>query len=148
MTVTMSMGWWKPYFFVDLKSVQLLHEDLVLDGTFGSAFVATMGIFLLAFLDRWLCHQQCFGTQSASSHAVFYTLQKITGGLLMLILMSFNVLLFAEVCLFCGAWEYVAVKRREIQKNLIRTPNGVEVQFSPIQNEDEDGDMDTLYDLK
>merc|ERR1719244_450443 len=103
----MPMGWWRPYFFVDLVHVQLLLEDIVLDGSLASTALASLCIAGLTFADRWLAYTHKHTSHTARSHAVLFTLQKCTGGMLMLLLMSFNVILFIEVVLLCGLWEYL-----------------------------------------
>ena len=137
----MAMGWWKPYFFIDLKSIQLLHKDLVLDGTFFNTLIASLFMFCLALLDRYVSnrlhsHSMHQHKRVPSHHALLYTLQKCSGGLLMLILMSFNLILFMEVVLFCGFWEYVFLKRSEKERKMEidgKRSGGV-IEFSPLND--------------
>mmetsp|Transcript_21458 Transcript_21458/g.53202 ORF Transcript_21458/g.53202 Transcript_21458/m.53202 type:complete len:133 (+) Transcript_21458:107-505(+) len=102
----MAMGWWKPYFFLDPTGVQLLLPGLVIDGSLATLFLSGVAIALLSFLDRYTAHFSR-NNQNASSYtlALCYTIQKFTSGLLMLVMMSFNALLFMEVVVFSGAAE-------------------------------------------
>ena len=97
------MGWWKPYFFLDTTGVQFLLPELVIDGSFETLFVSGLVVAFLSFLDRYTAHA------SRGNHvyysALCYTIQKFTSGLLMLVMMSFNGVLFLEVVLFSGAAE-------------------------------------------
>ena len=137
----MPMGWWRPYFFWDLNSVQVLHEKLVLDGSLGSILLVSLGIAALAFVDRLLAHHHK-RQDTAISHSLHYMLQKSTGGLLMLILMSFNIILFMEVILFCGMWEYVLFKYGSTTSNTATSHNNGDIQFAMIRNESNEDDGD------
>jgi hypothetical protein len=115
---SMAMGWWKPYFFLDPTGVQLLLPNLVIDGSKETLFVSGLAIAVLALLDRYTAHAAASRIQSRIGNsndddnynavyfsALCYTVQKFTSGLLMLIMMSFNAVLFLEVVLFSGAAE-------------------------------------------
>lgn len=98
------MGWWKPYFFLNPTGVQFLLPQLVIDGSFETLFASGLAIALLSILDRYIAHVSR-GNPNVYISTLCYTIQKFTSGLLMLIMMSFNVLLFSEVVLFGGAAE-------------------------------------------
>ena len=108
------MGWWKPYFFLDPSGVQLLVPALVIDGSIFSLILSAVGIAFLALIDRYTAHASrnanaCSNTSDGLSQVyvstVYYTIQRFTSGLLMLIMMSFNVILFLEVIIFSGIAE-------------------------------------------
>jgi len=113
----MAMGWWKPYFFLDPTGVQLLLPNLVIDGKAETLVVSAFAIALIAFLDRYMAHV----SRKDSGISVYlsvlcFTTQKFTSGLLMLIMMSFNTLLFLEVVLFSGTaelWMRLRAQTRE-----------------------------------
>ena len=107
------MGWWKPYFFLDLNGVQLLSKNLVIDGSMETLIVSALSIALLALLDRYMAHTS--RSTSVYFSAFCFTVQKLTSGLLMLVMMSFNVVLFFEVVLFSGVAE-LCMKLREQQQ--------------------------------
>ena len=77
-----------------------------------------------------------------SYYALVYTLQKFISGLLMLIVMSFNIILFLEVVLFSGFWEYVFAKKRE--RETAEKHKDAAIEFSQIQNRETE--METLVD--
>lgn len=99
------MGWWKPYFFVDTSGVQLLFEWAEIDGT-GTFLLCTAAIAALCLLDRLTHHytmHHLSGRIYVSTAA--WTVQRLTSGLLMLVMMSFNMILFLEVIVFSGMAE-------------------------------------------
>jgi len=117
-------GWWKPYFFIDLDGVQLLLPALVIDGSsFISIIHSSIGILILVLVDRFMAHAyycannntssaRCYREDEYSNHrnaiylsTLYYTIQRFTSGLLMLLMMSFNVILFMEIILFSGIVE-------------------------------------------
>ena len=121
------MGWWKPYFFWKVWGVQVLLPSLVIEG-WVSFLVVSSGIAGLCCMDRHLAHASTASStssstttalsSSSSSSAVakdvlVYTLSRFTSGLVMLIMMSFNALLYLEVILFLGASEYYLQLRRK-----------------------------------
>lgn len=95
------MGWWKPYFFIDLTGVQVLIPAAQIEGPVSFLLIST-SIVCLCFLDRFLSH---YVTPSIYKQTAVYTLQRFTGGLVMLIMMSFNVILFVEMVVFLGMGE-------------------------------------------
>jgi len=106
----MAMGWWKPYFFLDPSGVQVLVPTLVIDGSIKSVILSAVGIAFLALIDRYTAHasRNACSTSDGSQvyvSTVYYTIQRFTSGLLMLIMMSFNVILFLEVIIFSGVAE-------------------------------------------
>jgi len=118
------MGWWKPHFFLDPTGVQFLLPTLVIDGSFETLFVSGLVIAFLALVDRYTAHASRGSSNSSNSSenysvyisALYYTIQKFTSGLLMLIMMSFNAVLFLEVVFFSGAaelWMKLRRKQRE-----------------------------------
>ena len=111
------MGWWKPYFFLDPTGVQLLLPNLVIDGSAETLVVSAFAIALIAFLDRYMAHVSRKDLDiSVYLSVLCFTTQKFTSGLLMLIMMSFNTLLFLEVVLFSGTaelWMRLRARTRE-----------------------------------
>ena len=109
------MGWWKPYFFLDPSGVQFLVPALVIDGSISSMILSAVGIAVLAIVDRYAAYFSRSRNKSSLDDAdttsavclsvMFYTTQRFTSGLLMLVMMSFNVILFLEVVFFSGAAE-------------------------------------------
>ncbi|CAB9505900.1 expressed unknown protein [Seminavis robusta] len=98
------MGWWKPYFFVDTTGVQLLFDWAKIDDTL--TFISASGsIALLCLLDRFAAHLALHQRQKVYSSTLAWTVQRCTSGFLMLIMMSFNIILFLEVVLFSGMSE-------------------------------------------
>jgi hypothetical protein len=118
------MGWWKPYFFVDPSGVQLLFGWATIDGFLSVSFLAaTATVAVLALTDRWLAAHLSSASMSwsdvtLSARTVYvstalWTAQRVTSGLIMLIMMSFNAVLFAEALLFLGAAElWVRLRNR------------------------------------
>ena len=100
------MGWWKPFFFTDTGGVQILLESATIDSTQPSTFwFASAFIAFLCIVDRWAAHYALH--KFKRQHSIYmstaiWTIQRFTSGLLMLIMMSFNVILFMEVVLFSG----------------------------------------------
>eukprot|EP00751_Fragilariopsis_kerguelensis_P019895 CAMPEP_0170904424 /NCGR_PEP_ID=MMETSP0734-20130129/50434_1 /TAXON_ID=186038 /ORGANISM="Fragilariopsis kerguelensis, Strain L26-C5" /LENGTH=114 /DNA_ID=CAMNT_0011299959 /DNA_START=52 /DNA_END=395 /DNA_ORIENTATION=- len=97
----MAMGWWKPHFFLDPTGGAIPPTDT-----------------------RYTAHASRGSSNSSNSSenysvyisALYYTIQKFTSGLLMLIMMSFNAVLFLEVVFFSGAaelWMKLRRKQRE-----------------------------------
>ena len=114
------MGWWKPYFFTDLEGVQLLVPSFVLEGTFGVSWCsAAVVILALATLDRGLASlHQTHQPQRHSDNvaAAFFMAQRLSAGLVMLLLMSFNAIVFAYTIAALGAAErYFLWRRRQEQ---------------------------------
>ena len=110
----MAMGWWKPYFFLDPDGVQFLLPNLVIDGGTETLFVSALSIALLALIDRYMAHTS--RSTSIYFSAFCFTIQKLTSGLLMLIMMSFNVVLFLEVVLFSGVAELFVKSQKQQQE--------------------------------
>ena len=129
----MAMGWWKPYFFLDPTGVQFLHHDLVIDGSFETLFVSGSGIALLSILDHYAARASKANPNVYIS-TLYYTIQKLTSGLLMLVMMSFNGLLFLEVVLFGGAAELMMKLHEPQQRNRQGTYQGIPV--SEIEMDD------------
>ncbi len=129
----MAMGWWKPYFFLDPTGVQFLLPGLVIDGSLETLLVSGLSILVLSILDRYAAHASRNHHSNIHRSVFYYTVQKFTSGLLMLIMMSFNALLFLEVVLFGGAAELWM--KLQTQNN--RQENRVEYQgISEIEMED------------
>ena len=101
------MGWWHPYFFSDTEGVQLLLPDVVLSGPV-SLFVGFLLVALLCVADRFLFHR--FGFNEPAPAAVLYAVQRLTGGLVMLLMMTFNAPLFAWIICSLGVGEWLATR--------------------------------------
>ena len=102
------MGWWKPYFFTETEGVQLLFEWAQIEGT--QTFVlASAVVAILSLLDRWAAHYSIhlLRQQSVYRSTVIWTLERFASGLLMLVMMSFNAILFLQVVIFSGVAELV-----------------------------------------
>ena len=118
----MPMGWWKPYFFFDPHGVQLLLPSFVL-GTASSYIGAAVSIVLLCLADRRLAHAlsaAAAGSESANARAALFLVQRCTGTLLMLLLMSFNAPIIAYTLASLGAAE-----RYELWRLASRSSQGV-----------------------
>ena len=116
------MGWWRPYFFIELERVQLLYSGFTLSSR-ASCVAAVFVIGLLSLADRWLAHTHAAVAAVAASHrddtivAIVWTAQRITGALLMLIQMSFNVVLFAlTICCLGVAERWCLRTNRQAEK--------------------------------
>jgi hypothetical protein len=116
------MGWWHPYFFLDVAGVQILFPWFEIEGplSFG---LATCAIGVLCYADRYLSGKaQVSRSESRSAsddcwHIAWWTGERLTGSLVMLLLMSFNVVIFLETVMFLGLSEYVHLKKkRAIEK--------------------------------
>lgn len=135
------MGWWKPYFFDSPIGVQLLFPTWVITGV-PSFLVATIAIALLCLSDRLSASAASTFRKHADVNrdadsarcgadmwAVFlWTLQRLTSGLIMLIMMSFNLLLFLETVIFLGLSELAVTRWRR------KTDS---VQFTRVPGDDE-----------
>ena len=118
------MGWWKPYFFWDISGVQVLLPSLVIHDIYSFLLLSSL-IFGLCFIDRSLSHYCSYNSarssntnDSSSSNAsnsgrssigvevIMYSCQRFVSGLIMLIMMSFNAVLYTEVIIFLGISEY------------------------------------------
>ena len=119
------MGWWKPYFFWDISGVQVLLPSLVIHDTYSFLLLSAL-IFGLCFIDRSLSHYCSYNSarssntvdSSSSANAsndgrgsigmevIIYSCQRFVSGLIMLIMMSFNAVLYTEVIIFLGISEY------------------------------------------
>ena len=115
---TMTMGWWRPYFFVELTGVQLLLPGLVLR-SYGDCFLGGCFIAVLGYADRWLAHATSRTLRNDNATAALFTAQRLTGGLLMLLMMSFNVPLFLWTVTCVGASERVMLWRRAFERTLL-----------------------------
>jgi len=135
-------GWWKPYFFIDLNGIQLLLPALVIDGSsFISIILSSIGILILVLIDRFMAHAYyCANNNNNNNNTssarfyrdddysnynnaiylstLYYTIQRFTSGLLMLLMMSFNVILFMEIILFSGIVELgMKIKMKRLVEN-------------------------------
>jgi len=123
------MGWWRPYFFIDPYGSQLLFSWAEIDGP-QSLLLSSMAVAVLALFDRWVADRSdqmrkrlraidigdsCRDLWLDQIRAVsWWTLQKLSGGMLMLILMSFCAVLFLETVVFLGlaGLEYFAADQK------------------------------------
>ena len=99
------MGWWKPYFFLDTNGVQLLFDWAKIDGL-ASFLACSSALAALCLVDRFAHHYNLHKLSgSLCSSTAAWTVQRFTSGLLMLVMMSFNMVLFLEVIIFSGLAE-------------------------------------------
>lgn len=101
------MGWWHPYFFVETDGVQLLFSGLQIKGV-GTLLLYSAVLGALCAFDRWAAATAArLKNQPQSERAAvgWWTVQRLSGGLVMLVMMSFNLILFAETIVFLGAAE-------------------------------------------
>jgi len=106
-TLTSStMGWWHPYFFTDTTDVQLLLPSLRIDGTPASLTLALTVIFLLCLLDRWAVARSA-SARGTPFYIPWFFLQRLAGGLVMLVMMSFNVVLFGATLVSLAVCELI-----------------------------------------
>ena len=101
------MGWWRPYFFMSTEGVQLLLPEIVLSGPVSHVAGFAL-VLLLCVADRFLTHR--FGFSEPVASAMLYAVQRLTGGLVMLLLMSFNAPLFVWVICSLGVGEWLAIR--------------------------------------
>jgi len=139
----MAMGWWKPYFFLDPSGVQVLIPTLVIDGSIFSIILSGVGIAVLALIDRYTAHasRAVCSTDSVYASTLYYTVQRFTSGLLMLIMMSFNIILFLEVIIFSGAaelWMKIRNDRRRTRGGGTVAAGNFSVLPSEIETMDDD----------
>ena len=113
------MGWWRPYFFLDLSGVQILFAFFVLDGPV-SWLLAAAAIATLCWLDRHLASLLSAPSRKDSeprgdnAAAALFMAQRCTAGLVMLLLMSFNAIVFAYTILALGLAERASLWRRRL----------------------------------
>lgn len=108
----MPMGWWHPYFFVDTTGVQLLFSGLEIQGA-GTLFVYSALVAALCTIDRFAAAKAMAlkGNRERELAAVgWWTAQRCSGGLVMLIMMSFNLVLFLETIVFLGLAELLMIR--------------------------------------
>lgn len=114
----MAMGWWRPFFFFDPSGVQLLVAGFALDG-FLSYLLGAACIAGLCFADRLLAaHHACVHAwqRDDTKTAALYAAQRLTGGLIMLLLMSFNVPVFGWVIVSLGLAERATLHLRAVER--------------------------------
>jgi len=111
------MGWWKPYFFVETNGVQLLFDWAKIESA-GTFLLATAAVAALCLLDRFTHHYAIHKLSGKSIYlsTVAWTFQRFTSGLLMLVMMSFNAILFLEVIVFSGLTELCMQLRYQNQE--------------------------------
>ena len=141
------MGWWKPYFFWDVQGVQVLLPSLVIQTDKGWSFLgASLLIAILCFVDRHLAHAAIIASGNNNKHdddksthlsiakdTLVYTGSRFTSGLVMLVMMSFNAVLYLEVILFVGVSEYfLRLRQQKRQRQQQREYD----QHSQLQQED------------
>jgi hypothetical protein len=108
------MGWWKPYFFFNPSGVQLLVPGFALDSVTSYVFGA-LAIAALSITDRTLSRMAMRSAKVASSHAgdshsaLLFTAQRFTGGLVMLLMMTFNFWIFIWTVLSLGLGEKLSL---------------------------------------
>ena len=113
------MGWWRPFFFFDLSGVQILIAPFVLDGPL-SWLLAAGAIASLCWLDRSLASllsaplRKDSEPRSDNAASALFMGQRCTGGLIMLLLMSFNAIVFAYTILALGLAERASLWRRRL----------------------------------
>lgn len=108
----MPMGWWHPYFFVNLDGVQLLFSALEITGTATFLLYSVLLAALCAF-DRFAAAKAAtlkILPQRECAAVGWWTVQRLSGGLVMLVMMSFNLILFVETILLLGAAELWMVR--------------------------------------
>ena len=104
------MGWWRPYFFIDPTGVQILLPFLEL-GSAVSYLLGALAIAAVCGVDRLLARLAADSAKAAMGHrddtqtAALWTVQRATGGFVMLLLMTFNVPVFAWTIACLGATE-------------------------------------------
>lgn len=106
------MGWWRPYFFFDTDGVQLLVPWFALGGA-SSHLLGALVVLALSGADRLLARTL---TAARASHddraaALLYALSRLTSGLIMLLMMSFNIWIFLWTVLSLGFAEFLVLRR-------------------------------------
>ena len=101
------VGWWRPHFFIETDGVQLLLPGVVLE-SMGSHIIGFALVLLLCIADRFLQHR--FGFAEPVPSAVLYAFQRLTGGLIMLLMMTFCLPLFVWIILSLGVGEWLAIR--------------------------------------
>jgi len=102
-----SMGWWKPYFYSNVSGIQILFRGLQIDSDRPlTIFLALSFIFALCLIDRTVA-ARTESTRGTSSYIPYYFLQRLSGGLVMLVLMSFNAVLFGVTIVFLSVCEFI-----------------------------------------
>ena len=106
------MGWWHPYFFVELEGVQLLFSAFEIGGT-ATFLLYSVLLAALCACDRFAAAKAATlkrHPQRECAAVGWWTVQRLSGGLVMLVMMSFNLVLFAETVAFLGAAELWMVR--------------------------------------
>eukprot|EP01051_Picozoa_sp_SAG22_P009488 SAG22_NODE_795_length_7149_cov_16.608227_5_plen_134_part_00 len=108
------MGWWKPYFFVDVAGVQVLFSGARIGSSAASLAAAVLGIALLCLFDRLAAAQAAAlrggGREKENAAVGWWAAQRLSGGLVMLVMMTFNVVLFGTTIACLAAAELAVVK--------------------------------------
>lgn len=141
------MGWWKPYFFVSLDKVQVLFPWWRAEGPTAVLFTA-VGIAAICTADRYAAAKAAQLRLAASSPAeeitavAWWTAQRLTGGLVMLLMMTFNVILFLLTIMFLGIAELAMLRSGAARRADYGGGTGTAVAFSSLPQDDEDTTAD------
>ena len=123
-----------PYFFVDTTGVQLLFSGLEIQGS-GTLIVYSALVAALCLADRFAAAKAAAlkGNRERELAAVgWWTAQRCSGGLVMLVMMSFNLVLFLETVVFLGVSELLMVRTS--------AAGGAQQAYAPVsQGDDEAG---------
>ena len=136
------MGWWQPHFFVDVTGVEVLFSFFPITGFF-SFLLATAFIALLCAIDRWIAWRatearaSSITPQEDNTSVLLWSGQRLTGGLIMLLMMSFNFVLFIESIVFLGVFEWLVIKQKRTTQNLPYTRDSAFAQIPSNQYQDE-----------
>lgn len=106
------MGWWKPFFFTDVTGVQVLFAGARIEGP-ASFAVVILCIALLCGFDRWAAARAAalYDSREKELSAVgWWAAQRLSGGLVMLLMMTFNAVLFLAT-IGCLALAELAVRK-------------------------------------
>ena len=101
-----------PVFFVDVAGVQLLFSTLEITGP-ATFLLCSVLLGAVCAFDRFAAARAASlkGLPQCECAAVgWWTAQRLSGGLVMLVMMSFNLVLFAETIAFLGAAELSMVR--------------------------------------
>ena len=134
-------GWWKPFFFIDPTKVQVLFSFCQIEGT-GSLLLYSGAVAALCTFDRWAAAKASQLRAAASSPAddttdvAWWALQRLSGGLVMLVMMSFNAILFAETVVFLGLAELAMVRTQAARR--ADAPATETAAFAPLSQLDDD----------
>ena len=120
------MGWWHPYFFTSTADVQLLLPSLTIDPDRPLTLLLALAlVFLLCLTDRWAAARTRSADRTSSSYLVYYGLQRASGGSVMLVMMSFNMVLFGATIVGLVLGEALVVVRAERRRGKRACDGGI-----------------------